>query len=577
MSVDLQKRIKDDQEDLSEYVDELVKWETEIEQKDEELKRKALNAIPCFPPVRGTKESEVPRMSEKEEKALQEKELGNTAFKRGKLEVAIRHYTKSLEYWPGSAVVYSNRAQVYLKQKEWNSANKDATTAIKLTSTALREQCNDDNVKAYFRRATARIGLQLYNQAKSDLQAILAFDPMHKEARQELQKVEAALRQKEEELEEKRGRKKLVIQEVEDEDEDEDETPAPRAAKSSTPPPPVQKKGRTVVIEEVDDDDEVEDVPVNVVKAAPQPPAPTPPAPSPSAASTTAAPLKAAPKPAKAAPKPKLTPKAAPKPELPFRPKGAAELRRGAPMLIEEIEDEDEAEAKAETIAVTAAPATAPPAAAKGTRVTIEEFDEDEEEEPLPKIPKSAAVAKASLHAAVPKAPPAVSVPKPLTKTEEPKARPVLPPMPSEETVAQRERHPRPPSVADTVPTTFFEFEEAWRELRQNDALLTPYLLKIEPTAFKGLFKHSLSYDIIVDVVRCLNGNLPDMPTEETAYHALRVLYNISQVSRFGELVMFMTAPEKAAVAALFTKAERSGMAADKVRKARERMADFGL
>jgi hypothetical protein len=53
---------------------------------------------------------------------------------------------------------------------------------------------------------------------------------------------------------------------------------------------------------------------------------------------------------------------------------------------------------------------------------------------------KPTAAANPAPPAATPKAPPAAGVPKPPAKPEEPKARPVLPPMPSEETVAHSER-----------------------------------------------------------------------------------------------------------------------------------------
>lgn len=599
MSVDIQKRIKDDQEDVAAYLSGLTEWEGEITKKDEDLKKKAVNSIAAYPPIRGTKESEIPRMSEKEEKALIEKDLGNTAFKRGKLDVALRHYTKSLECWPGSAVVYSNRAQVYLKRKEWSEANKDATTAIKLTSSALKEQCNDDNVKAYYRRAVARSNLKLYNQAKTDLNTIIAFDPMHKEAKTELRKVEEALRKIDDELEEKKGRKKLVIEEVDDDDDEDDDdnaakvTPTPKKGRSvvieevdddsdeedvpitiakkqaaATPAAakPIASKGKAVVIEEVDDDDSEEDVPVTTTKKSAPPaakPAPTP-APTP------------APKPAPA-PKPKATPKPnpTPKPVAPFKPKTAAELRRGAPLMIEEVEDEEEEEEDVVPVKpkpATAAPkeAAAPPkheptpqpkpVAPKGKTVAIEEIDEDDDEPtPVPKKTTEGAPAWPKETAA----PPVAAKPEPTVATSSDTAKTII----SKTTT----------SLASRVPTNFFEFEEVWRELRQDDALLTPYLLKIEATAFKTLFKTSLTHDIVVDVIRCLDSNLPAKPNEDGAYHALRVLYNISQVTRFKELAMFMNKDEKALVASLFTKAEASGMATDKVKKARAKLTEFGL
>uniref|UniRef100_A0A7S4FNM6 RNA polymerase II-associated protein 3 n=1 Tax=Eutreptiella gymnastica TaxID=73025 RepID=A0A7S4FNM6_9EUGL len=545
MSVEIQKRIKDDQEDVQAYMEELNSWESEIVQKDEDLKKKAANSIAAFPPVRGTKESEIPRMSEKEEKALQEKELGNTAFKRGKLEVALRHYTKSLEYWPGSAVVYSNRAQVFLKQKEWNSANKDASTAIKLTSSAVKEQCNNDNAKAYYRRAVARHNLGLYNQAKADLQAILAFDPMHKEARNELKKVEDAIRKVDEELEEKKGRKKLVIEEVDDDDDDDNGAQAAGGAASP------QKKGKSVVIEEVDDDDDEEDVPVTIKETAAASPAPKP----------TPKPI---PKPA-----PKPTPKPTPKPAVPFKPKTAAEVKRGGPMIIEEIESDDEEVVPVPIKKSDPKPQPAKEPAPKVTKVAIEEVDDEEDEEeevPMKKswqTPKTDPPAPKSADPCVPPS----TVNKPTSKELPAKA--ASPPPPAD--------RPTKSPLADRAPTNFFEFDEVWRELRKDDALLTTYLLKIEATSYKTLFKSSLSYDVIQDVIRCFDKNLGETPSEDASYHALRVLYNLSQVPRFGELVMFLSKEDKSRVDSLFAKASASGLAEEKVKKARAKLASFGL
>uniref|UniRef100_A0A6U8EMG5 RNA polymerase II-associated protein 3 n=1 Tax=Eutreptiella gymnastica TaxID=73025 RepID=A0A6U8EMG5_9EUGL len=557
MSVDLQKRIKDDQEDVQQYVQDLTQWEGEIAKKDEELKRKAVNNIAAFPPIRGTKESEIPRMSEKEEKALTEKELGNTAFKRGKLDMALRHYSKSLEYWPGSAVVYSNRAQVHIKRKEYSEANKDATTAIKLTSSGMKEQCTHDNIKAYYRRALARENLKLYNQAKADLHTILEFvtknsDPKDavaeiKDIEKATKRINAALRQIDDELEDKRGRKKLVIEEI-DEDEDEDETPAKQAV--NTP-----NKGRSVVIEEVDDDSDEEDVPVTIKKKEP-------------VAASAPVPEKVPPKSAPA-PKPKARAKSPPKPAVPFVPKSAHELRRGGTsVVIEEISDDDEEEDEvAEPSPPKAAPTPPTPAAKGPKKIAIEEIDEDDEEgEPAP--------APAVLAAPSPKAAPTPAPKSPSPKTTAAKEAPA-----ASSKAADRPAQPskRVTALADQPPANYFEFEEVWRELRSDLTLLTPYILKIEAPAFKTLFRTSLTHDILVDVVRCLDGALPSVPSEEAAYHALRVLYQLSLGERFGEQVMFMTAEEKAWVTSLFTKAQASGMPADKISKAKAKLAEFGL
>lgn len=54
------------------------------------------------------------------------------------------------------------------------SAESDCTEAIKL---------NSQYVKAFYRRATARVELKRYEDAKKDLETVLEFEPSNKEAK----------------------------------------------------------------------------------------------------------------------------------------------------------------------------------------------------------------------------------------------------------------------------------------------------------------------------------------------------------------------------------------------------------
>ena len=81
-----------------------------------------------------------------DDKAKQKKEAGVSAFKEGNLDAAIMHFTESIALKSTDASVYSNRANVYISQFEFEKAVADADTAIKIDPNFAR---------AYLRKATA--------------------------------------------------------------------------------------------------------------------------------------------------------------------------------------------------------------------------------------------------------------------------------------------------------------------------------------------------------------------------------------------------------------------------------------
>lgn len=111
------------------------------------------------------------------------KEFGNTAFKRGDLEVAIEKYQKGLRYlaeWPAPNdddpkgqweqiqqlrfTLYANSALLQNKQKDYRDAVDSATKALAVEPTG-----DKDKAKARFRRATAKIALKDDDAALEDL------------------------------------------------------------------------------------------------------------------------------------------------------------------------------------------------------------------------------------------------------------------------------------------------------------------------------------------------------------------------------------------------------------------------
>ncbi|XP_012273418.1 RNA polymerase II-associated protein 3 [Orussus abietinus] len=108
------------------------------------------------------------------ENAMKHKQIGNIFVKQQQWNEAHQCYTKALKFYPHEAVFYANRALCHLKMNTLHSAEEDCTAAIHLDETY---------VKAYHRRATARIELGKFEEAKYDVEKILSLEPNNKEAK----------------------------------------------------------------------------------------------------------------------------------------------------------------------------------------------------------------------------------------------------------------------------------------------------------------------------------------------------------------------------------------------------------
>lgn len=240
MSVDksflLQKQVKDNSEDLqSEFLD-LSNWEAQMKRKDQELRSQNVDQV--LPPIRNKKKKttqkpttskaekcstnkkkikssdysswdkfdvekaceeldETDSVEESEEEltkeeltskydtAMEHKEKGNIFVQQKEWDKAIGCYSEAIKIFPFSAVFYANRALCHLKQDNLHSAEADCSSAIQLDSTY---------VKAYHRRATARMELKQYKEAKEDLKAILKLESSNKEAQIMLAEVDKKLK-----------------------------------------------------------------------------------------------------------------------------------------------------------------------------------------------------------------------------------------------------------------------------------------------------------------------------------------------------------------------------------------------
>ncbi|XP_011637752.1 RNA polymerase II-associated protein 3 [Pogonomyrmex barbatus] len=221
-SILMQKQVRDNSEDLlSEFLD-LKNWEEQMKRKEKEILSER-NGQPIIPPIRSKnkkkcvlneyktsndskriksydyaswdkfdvnkaceeldKEEQSDDSSEeslsKEElkenhnKALEYKEQGNAFVKQKEWGKAIASYSEAIKICPFDATFYANRALCHLKQDNLYSVEADCSSAIQLDKTY---------VKAYHRRATARIGLKQYKEAIEDIKKMIDLEPHNKEA-----------------------------------------------------------------------------------------------------------------------------------------------------------------------------------------------------------------------------------------------------------------------------------------------------------------------------------------------------------------------------------------------------------
>jgi len=112
---------------------------------------------------------------------------GNEAFKQGKLDEALEFYEKAIETeealnkdFSKLAILHSNSAQVYLKQKKFDQAISAASTSLK----------HDPGFnKSLLRRGIANLESNEHEEAADDLRSFLRVEPKSKEAVSYLRRV----------------------------------------------------------------------------------------------------------------------------------------------------------------------------------------------------------------------------------------------------------------------------------------------------------------------------------------------------------------------------------------------------
>ncbi|XP_036603692.1 tetratricopeptide repeat protein 12 [Trichosurus vulpecula] len=137
----------------------------------------------------------------KENKSLANalKEKGNEAFLKGDYRMAVQHYSEGLKKLKDMIVLYTNRAQAYIKLEEYEKALVDCDWALK---------CDENSTKAYFHMGKAHLALKNYSMSRQCYQKILEINPkLQTQVNDFLNKVD---QQEKAELQEK-----LALQELE--------------------------------------------------------------------------------------------------------------------------------------------------------------------------------------------------------------------------------------------------------------------------------------------------------------------------------------------------------------------------
>lgn len=113
--------------------------------------------------------------------ALVAKQKGNEHFAKQQWAEAVGCYSSAHISDPTEPTYPLNRAMAYIKLNKFIDAERDCTTALSLSP---------NNVKALYRRATARMGAGKLQEAKQDYEEVLRLDPKNVEAKAGLAKAQ---------------------------------------------------------------------------------------------------------------------------------------------------------------------------------------------------------------------------------------------------------------------------------------------------------------------------------------------------------------------------------------------------
>jgi serine/threonine-protein phosphatase 5 len=107
-------------------------------------------------------------MGNPQEEATALKNKGNEAFKNHDWPKAVDFYTQAIELWDKDPSFYNNRAQANIKLEACGLAVLDANKAIEI---------DPNNIKAYYRRATANTAILRHREALRDWKLVVKKAP----------------------------------------------------------------------------------------------------------------------------------------------------------------------------------------------------------------------------------------------------------------------------------------------------------------------------------------------------------------------------------------------------------------
>ncbi|XP_035303355.1 tetratricopeptide repeat protein 12 isoform X1 [Cricetulus griseus] len=102
------------------------------------------------------------------------KEKGNEAYVKGDYETAIFYYSEGLGKLKDMKVLYTNRAQAYIKLGDYEKALVDCEWALKPFSFT---QCDERCTKAYFHMGKAHLAMKNYSKSRECYQKIGEINP----------------------------------------------------------------------------------------------------------------------------------------------------------------------------------------------------------------------------------------------------------------------------------------------------------------------------------------------------------------------------------------------------------------
>ncbi|KIK50363.1 hypothetical protein GYMLUDRAFT_51265 [Collybiopsis luxurians FD-317 M1] len=121
-------------------------------------------------PPSPTPEPEPPEEGDIVKQAEKVKEKGNVAFKAGKYQEAIEHYTKAIEMNPLEPAFLTNRAASYMALKRFRPALDDCQQAATIQSA-------NPSAKTLLRLARCQLALGSATPASSTLRTVLSLEP----------------------------------------------------------------------------------------------------------------------------------------------------------------------------------------------------------------------------------------------------------------------------------------------------------------------------------------------------------------------------------------------------------------